>query len=67
MKKRILQQAFEELSDAIAYYEDEQVGLGLRLKDEVELAPSGRTVLSPTGWLIKAQGKNPGCVRYSDN
>ncbi len=35
MKKIILQQAFEELNDAIAYYEEQQVGLGLRLKDEV--------------------------------
>ena len=32
MKKKILQQAFEELNDAIAYYE----GLGLRLKDEID-------------------------------
>ncbi len=37
MKKRILQQAFDELSDAIAYYEEQQVGLGLRLKNEVDL------------------------------
>ncbi len=36
MKKIILQQAFEELNDAIAYYEEQQVGLGLRLKDEFE-------------------------------
>ena len=36
MKKIILQQAFEELNDAIAYYEEQQDGLGLRLKDEVE-------------------------------
>ncbi len=36
MKKRILQQAFEELNDAIAYYEEQQVALGLRLKDEVD-------------------------------
>lgn len=35
MKKKILQQAFEEFKDAIAYYEEQQVGLGLRLKDEV--------------------------------
>jgi len=35
MKKIILQQAFEELNDAIAYYE-QQAGLGLRLKDEVD-------------------------------
>ncbi len=36
MKKKILQQAFEELNDAIAYYEEQQAGLGLRLKDEVD-------------------------------
>ena len=36
MKKKILQQAFEELNDAIAYYEEQQIGLGLRLKDEVD-------------------------------
>ena len=36
MKKIILQQAFEELNDAIAYYEEQQAGLGLRLKDEIE-------------------------------
>jgi len=35
MKKIILQQAFEELNDAIAYYEEQQAGLGLKLKDEV--------------------------------
>ncbi len=36
MKKIILQQAFEELNDAIAYYEEQQAGLGLRLKDEID-------------------------------
>lgn len=36
MKKIILQQAFDELNDAIAYYEEQQAGLGLRLKDEVD-------------------------------
>ncbi len=36
MKKILLQQAFEELTDAIAYYEEQQAGLGLRLKDEVD-------------------------------
>ncbi len=35
MKKIILQQAFEELNDAVKYYEKQQIGLGLRLKDEV--------------------------------
>ncbi len=29
MKKVILQQAFEELNDAVAYYEEQQPGLGL--------------------------------------
>ncbi len=36
MKKIILQEAFDELNDAIAYYEEQQVGLGLRLKNEVD-------------------------------
>ena len=36
MKKIVLQQAFEELNDAIAYYEDQQPGLGLKMKDEVD-------------------------------
>lgn len=36
MKKKILQQALDELSDAIEYYEEQQAGLGLRLKDEVD-------------------------------
>ena len=36
MKKIILQQAFEELNAAVAYYEEQQPGLGLRLKDEVD-------------------------------
>ena len=36
MKKIILQEAFEELKDAIAYYEEQQAGLGLRLNDEVD-------------------------------
>lgn len=35
MKKIILQQAFEELNDAIAYYEVQQPGLGLKMKEEV--------------------------------
>jgi len=35
-EKIILQQAFEELNDAIAYYEEQQAGLGLRLKDEFD-------------------------------
>ncbi len=33
MKKKILQQAFEELNDAIAYYEEQQAGLGLNSKE----------------------------------
>lgn len=36
MKKIILQQAFDELCDAIAYYEEKQAGLGLRLKEEID-------------------------------
>jgi len=36
MKKIILQQAFEELNEAVTYYEEQQSGLGLRLKDEVD-------------------------------
>ncbi|MBF0202455.1 MAG: type II toxin-antitoxin system RelE/ParE family toxin [Desulfamplus sp.] len=36
MKKIILQQAFNELDDAISYYEDQQAGLGLRLMDEFD-------------------------------
>ena len=36
MKKIILQQAFKELNDAIEYYEEQQAGLGLRLKEEIE-------------------------------
>ncbi len=30
------QQAFDELNDATVYYEEQQAGLGLRLKDEVD-------------------------------
>ncbi len=36
MKIIILQQAFEELNDAVEYYEEQQNGLGLKLKEEVE-------------------------------
>ena len=36
MNKKILQQAFEELNDAIGYYENQQLGLGFRLKDEID-------------------------------
>jgi hypothetical protein len=36
MKKIILQQAIAELGDAIEYYEQQQRGLGLKLKKEVE-------------------------------
>nr|VFJ47222.1 MAG: ParE toxin of type II toxin-antitoxin system, parDE [Candidatus Kentron sp. FM]VFJ48571.1 MAG: ParE toxin of type II toxin-antitoxin system, parDE [Candidatus Kentron sp. FM]VFK08055.1 MAG: ParE toxin of type II toxin-antitoxin system, parDE [Candidatus Kentron sp. FM] len=36
MKKIILQQAFEELQNAIAYYEEQQTGLGLKLKEEFD-------------------------------
>ena len=38
MKKKILHQAFEELSDAIAYYEEQQAGLGLRLKESINMS-----------------------------
>ncbi len=36
MNKVILEQASKELQDAIAYYEEEQPGLGLRLKGEID-------------------------------
>ena len=36
MKRIILQQAFDELTDAVEHYEEEQPGLGLRLKDEID-------------------------------
>jgi len=36
MKIILLHQAFEELNDAICYYEEQQTGLGLRLKEEVD-------------------------------
>jgi hypothetical protein len=36
MKKIVLQQAFEELNDAIAYYEERQPGLGLKMKEEFD-------------------------------
>jgi len=36
MKTILLQEAYGELDDAIAYYEEQQVGLGLRLKNEFE-------------------------------
>ena len=36
MKKIILQQAHDELSDAVGYYEGEQSGLGLRMLDDVD-------------------------------
>jgi len=36
MKTIIFQQAFEELNDAIEYYEEQQAGFGLKLKDEVD-------------------------------
>ena len=35
MKKKFLQQAFQELIDAIDYYEEKQSGLGLKQKDEI--------------------------------
>ena len=36
MKKVFLQQAYEEINDAVEYYEDEQVGLGLRMMEEFD-------------------------------
>ena len=36
MKTIILQQAYEELNDAVEYYEEEQYGLGLRMMEEVD-------------------------------
>ncbi|MES9858644.1 MAG: hypothetical protein ABW166_18870 [Sedimenticola sp.] len=36
MKKVILQQAYEELDDAVEYYENEQAGLGLRMMGEID-------------------------------
>jgi hypothetical protein len=35
MKKLILQEAALELNDAVTYYEEQQRGLGLRLKAEI--------------------------------
>ena len=32
----ILKQAYKELNDAIAYYEEQQTGLGLKLKEELD-------------------------------
>ena len=36
MKIRILEPSVEELNDAILNYENQQIGLGLRLKEEVD-------------------------------
>lgn len=36
MKATILQQAYQELEDAVDYYEEEQDGLGLRMMEEVD-------------------------------
>lgn len=36
MKTIILQQAYEELNDAVEYYEGEQTGLGLTMIDEAD-------------------------------
>ncbi len=35
MRKVILRQAYDELNDAVTYYEGEQAGLGLRMMNEV--------------------------------
>ena len=37
MKKVILQQAFEELNNAIEYYEEQKPGLGLKHKNKVDI------------------------------
>jgi len=44
MKIIILEEAFEELSDAITYYEDKQADLGIKLKDEID---------QHINWIIK--------------
>jgi plasmid stabilization system protein ParE len=36
MKTLILKQALEELKDAIDYYEEQQNGLGLKFKEEID-------------------------------
>lgn len=36
MKRIILWQAYDELNDAVEYYEGEQTGLGLRMLDEID-------------------------------
>jgi hypothetical protein len=36
MKTVILRQAFEELKNAVDYYEEQQAQLGLKLSDEVQ-------------------------------
>ena len=36
MNKILLQQAYEELNDAVEHYEEEQAGLGLRMMEEVD-------------------------------
>lgn len=38
MKVEILQEAEDELNAAVAYYEDIETGLGIRLKDEARAA-----------------------------
>jgi plasmid stabilization system protein ParE len=38
MRTEILQEADEELTEAIAYYEEIETGLGLRLKEETRAA-----------------------------
>ena len=36
MNKVILQQAYEELNDAVEHYEEKQAGLGLRMMGEID-------------------------------
>jgi hypothetical protein len=38
MNLRVLQEAEDELAEAIAYYEEREGGLGVRLKEEVRNA-----------------------------
>ena len=38
MKVKILQEAENELNEAVAYYEEIETGLGVRLKEEIRVA-----------------------------
>jgi len=57
MKVVILQQALEELNDAVNYYEEKQPALGLKLKEEIE---------THVNWIIQnpdVPGKRADCYR----